>query len=94
MSEGDIIKPGTDVYYPTSAAYATRSLGSARYYAKKWDDPRNYHPDEQRPLFHPVYEVEHVSRHSDPDDQLPFDYRRDEKGFRVKGIADWSIGSL
>lgn len=37
-----------------------------------------------------------MSEHSDPEgtlaDTFPH-YRRDEEGFRVKGIAGWSIGN-
>ncbi len=99
LKSGEVINPGKDIYYADSkpGAYATTNLDTARGYAGKWDDPERKHPSDQRSLFHPVYEVAHSSEHSDPYDILKKigpDYRRDTEGFVVKGIADWSIGSI
>ena len=98
IKNGDTIKPGFDVWNDTPGAYASTSYDGAEWYAEMWDDPDlKTHPDAQRPLFHPIYEVEHETEHSDPSGRLQRaapDYRRDEKGFRVKGLAGWSIGNI
>lgn len=101
LKPGDVVNPASDVWYEDEGdkpgAYASVRFETAQGYAKKWDDPLRDHPDDQRSLFHPVYEVEHMSEHADPRQELirvAPDYRRDEQGFKVKGISGWSIGSV
>lgn len=71
--------------YEHDAAYFT---DNAQKNAEKHNmETQGFH---QRELFSPVYEVEHVSEHSDPTGAIARsnpDFRRDTQGFRVKGIA-------
>jgi hypothetical protein len=96
---GGTINPGRrDAFYPdTPGAYATSNLTRAKAFSREAEESAilqnsaNKVPH-QLTLFHPVYEVEHLTEHSDPDETIqsfgaPF--FRDPKGFRIKGIADY-----
>jgi hypothetical protein len=84
-------------------AYATPHLSVAKKFATQAMEHRerdNYVVDEkpyQPELFAPIYEVEHLSEHSDPhgrivkeESEVNRDHRRDKVGFRVNKTAGYS----
>ena len=103
MPVGTVIHARKDVYYPKSpAAYATTDLDEAKEYSlvsrgrsrqKAAENKEPYQP----PLFSPVYEVAHMSGHSDPESRIErttpnaaLTFRRDPEGFRITKLAGYS----
>lgn len=101
FAPGEIVEPGRrDIYrsYKRKAgAYATTDMEGAKSYA--WRQAMGASTPDSKPhqfaLFAPVYEVEHMSEHSDPLNIFrgKKDVRRDEVGFRpvrIAGYANWN----
>jgi len=102
LAPGEVIHPGSGDYvyergynyghtpkeHMTRGAYATTNEDTAEHFArvKGWDEFHNSDSPHQLSLLHPVYEVEHVSEHSDPLHRLLKDERRDLVGFRVRKL--------
>lgn len=87
FAPGDIVNPGADRKYPHGdpGAYASTDFDDAAFFSnlKRQAGP-------QPALFAPVYEVEHLTEHSDPLNKLDETSRRDTKGFSVKKLAGYS----
>ena len=105
---GEVIEPRTDLPYNeyegeydedekragygTSGAYATTSLDNAKWFSGMRLF-RNNLKEKQGSLFAPVYEVKHLSEHSDPLNKLDAQNRRDTSGFkpvRIAGYSNWN----
>lgn len=87
---GDTINPGyNDSSYPLNpGAYATSNYKHA-------EDFSRLKAQSEGVLFSPIYEVEHLTHHSDPKNIMgrkaeEYGYARDEKGFRIKKVAGWA----
>lgn len=95
FAPGEIVEPRRDnAYGDGGGAYATTDIEVAHAYAKG-KAVGSIHDDElhQMALFAPIYEVEHLSKHSDPSRTLGRNIRRDTKGFRpvrIVGYANWN----
>lgn len=78
--------------FGVSGAYATVNYATARGYSSRKLFRSNL-KEGQGSLFAPVYEVGHLSEHSDPSNVLGDENRRDLKGFhpkRIAGYAHWN----
>lgn len=88
FGENESVQPGRDTYYGShdAGAYATEYLQTAKQYSASRLIDRNMR-NGQMEMLAPVYEVEHLTEHSDPENKVPYHYRRDEAGFRPKKIV-------
>jgi hypothetical protein len=105
IAPGGRILPGRrDTFYPDGppAAYATRSSQIARTFASQAErnrakEARTQGKPYQLSLFYPIYEVSHLSEHSDPEGEIAIlphgsdDYVRDEEGFKVEGVNHYMV---
>lgn len=91
FGKDEYVEPGRDVSYGSerAGAYATTSAHNAKQYSAARLSDRNLRMG-QMEMLAPVYEVEHLTEHSDPEDRVPYHYRRDEAGFRPVRIVDYA----
>jgi hypothetical protein len=102
LKPGTVLQPGNrDAFYGEPVGvYASTDMEIAAHFSNGGN--RNQEKQSlssgipyQPSLFSPVYEVEHVSEHSDPEGRLAeyqssSSYRRDLQGFRIKRVAGFS----
>jgi hypothetical protein len=77
--------------YATEDLYDAKSFAASKLISQEVDEVESV-GSAQMALFAPVFEVEHVSEHHDPENVITNKMvRRDPKGFRIKGIAGYGI---
>jgi hypothetical protein len=95
--EVDIAKQFAKQRMNTEAEQAGVTKTYTRNEAGEWgitEGMRPGSPSYQPALFAPVYSVEHVTEHSDPEGRISArgrNHRRDTSGFKVTGITDYAM---